>query len=132
VLATVVVAPELDPGDEAAVVAARAVTYFQIPGFGELLATTNGWDPAPLDRLRAHPKLASLRGSADAVFSREELVEVSGALPAEWLATSSASGSGAECAARAREYLAAGADELILHGSTPERLAPLLHSNAVE
>jgi probable F420-dependent oxidoreductase len=114
VLATVVVAPELDPDDEAAVVAARAVTYFQIPGFGELLATTNGWDPAPLDRLRAHPKLASLRGSADAVFTREELVEVSGALPAEWLATSSASGSGAECAARARLYLAAGADELIL------------------
>ncbi|WP_312858246.1 TetR/AcrR family transcriptional regulator [Pseudonocardia pini] len=34
--------------------AARALTYFQIPGFGENLAAVNGWDPAPLATLRAH------------------------------------------------------------------------------
>jgi probable F420-dependent oxidoreductase len=130
--ATVVVAPELAPDEEAAVVAARAVTYFQIPGFGELLAATNGWEPGPLERLRAHPLMASLRGSADAVFTRAELVEVGGALPSEWLTSASASGSGSACAARTAEYLAAGADELILHGSTPAQLAPLLDSNTVE
>jgi hypothetical protein len=32
----------------------------------------------------------------------------------------------------AGEYLAAGADELILHGTSPAELAPMLDSNAVE
>jgi probable F420-dependent oxidoreductase len=132
VCATVVVAPDLDADEETEVVAGRAVTYFQIPGFGELLAATNGWEPGPLERLRAHPLMASLRGSADAVFTRAELVEVGGALPSEWLTSASASGSGSACAARTAEYLAAGADELILHGSTPAQLAPLLDSNTVE
>jgi 5,10-methylenetetrahydromethanopterin reductase len=126
VCATVVVAPDLPPAEEQAVVAARAVTYFQIPGFGELLAGVNGWDPAPLGHLRAHPQLANLRGSADNAFTRDELADVAGRLPPDWLSSAAAAGSVAHCAARLDEYLAAGADELILHGTTPERLGPLL------
>jgi 5,10-methylenetetrahydromethanopterin reductase len=126
VYATVVVAPDLTPAEEEAVVAARAVTYFQIPEFGERLALLNGWDPAALEHLRAHPKLAGLRGSADSVFTRGELTEVSRRLPAEWLQTAAAVGSAEQCAARLGDYFAAGADELVLHGSTPELLGPLL------
>jgi len=126
VYATVVVAPDLTTAEEEAVVAARAVTYFQIPEFGERLAEVNGWDPAPLADLRAHPKLAGLRGSADNVFTRGELAEVSRTLPAEWLETAAAAGTASECATRLDDYLAAGADELILHGSTPELLGPML------
>jgi 5,10-methylenetetrahydromethanopterin reductase len=126
VYATVVVAPDLTAEEEEAVVAARAVTYFQIAGFGELLAEVNGWDQAPLARLRAHPKLADLRGAADNAFTRHELTDVSRSLPPEWLQTAAAAGSAAHCATRLGEYLDAGADELILHGSTPELLGPLL------
>jgi probable F420-dependent oxidoreductase len=126
VYATVVVAPDLPEAEEQAVVAARAVTYLQIPGFGERLAAVNGWDPKPLEYLRAHPMLANLRGAADGAFTRDELTEVGRRVPVEWLQSAAASGSAAHCAARLDDYFAAGADELILHGSTPDLLGPML------
>jgi 5,10-methylenetetrahydromethanopterin reductase len=126
VYATVVVAPDLTEAQEEAVVGGRAVTYFQIPAFGDRLAATNGWDPAALEQLRSHPKLANVRGSADNLFTRAELTEVSRLLPREWLETGAAVGSASTCAARVRAYLDAGADELILHGSTAELLGPLV------
>src|SRR6195952_3688223 len=73
VYATVVVACELPAAEELAVVGARAVTYYQIPGFGERLASVNGWDPEPLSRLRSHPVLAGVRGAADSVLTRDDL-----------------------------------------------------------
>jgi 5,10-methylenetetrahydromethanopterin reductase len=60
------------------------------------------------------------------VFTRDQLAEVSRLLPREWLETGAAVGSAATCARRLRAYLDAGADELVLHGSTPELLGPLL------
>jgi 5,10-methylenetetrahydromethanopterin reductase len=126
VYATVVVAPDLTEAEEEAVVGGRAVTYFQIPTFGDLLADTNGWDRTKLEGLRSHPKLANLRGSADNVFTRAELTEVSRLLPRDWLEAGAAIGTASECAGRVWEYLDAGADELVLHGSTPELLGPLV------
>lgn len=125
VAATVVVAPDLPATEERAVVAARAVTYFDIPGFGELLCRTNGWDEAPLAHLRAHPQLASQPGRADVHFTRQELLDVTDRLPGTWLRDAAAAGPASDVAARLREYLQAGADELILHGATPELLGPL-------
>jgi probable F420-dependent oxidoreductase len=122
VVATVVTAPDLDADAELAVVGGRAVTYFQIPNFGELLAGVNGWDMSPLSTLRAHPLLAGLHGSADNRFTKDQLGEVSRTLPQEWLASGAAVGSAAQCADRLREYVAAGADEIIIHGATPELL----------
>jgi probable F420-dependent oxidoreductase len=130
ICATVVVAPDLAEDEQVEVVAARAVTYFQIPGFGELLASVNGWDAAPLEHLRAHPQLAGLRGTADNVFTREQLTDVAARLPDEWLSSASATGSAAECAQRLSEFLALGADELIVHGITPERLGPTVQALA--
>jgi 5,10-methylenetetrahydromethanopterin reductase len=126
VYSTVVVAPDLAIDEETAIVGGRAVTYFQIPSFGEQLAGVNGWDTAPLDTLRSHPQLANIRGSADNAFTRAELAEVSSLLPREWLETGAAIGPAAECARRVREYLDAGADEVVMHGSTPELLGPLV------
>jgi 5,10-methylenetetrahydromethanopterin reductase len=126
IYATVVVAPDLTPEEEGAVVGGRAVTYFQIPSFGEQLAGANGWDLSALDRLRSHPQLEGLRGSADNVFTRDKLTEVSRLLPPEWLEEGAAVGSAGTCARRLHEYLDAGADELVLHGSTPELLGPTL------
>jgi alkanesulfonate monooxygenase SsuD/methylene tetrahydromethanopterin reductase-like flavin-dependent oxidoreductase (luciferase family) len=126
VYAIVVTAPDLTAREEAAVVAARAVTYFQIKGFGEQLAGVNEWETAPLEKLRAHPMLADLRGSADGAFTRDELLEVGQLLPKAWLDSASATGSASRCADRISSYLDAGADEVILHGSTPELLGPTL------
>jgi probable F420-dependent oxidoreductase len=124
VYATVVTAPDLPEREELEIVGARAVTYFQIPAFGDLLAGANGWDASLLDALRSHPLMAGLRGSADTFFTRDQLREVSLALPPVWLASASATGTASHCAARWQDYLDAGADELVLHGSTPELLGP--------
>jgi 5,10-methylenetetrahydromethanopterin reductase len=114
VYATVVVACDLPAAEEIEVVGARAVTYYQIPGFGERLTGVNRWDPEPLTRLRSHPLLAGVRGSADSVLTREGLVDVASVLPAAWTGEAAAVGS-------ARHY-----HEVVLHGSTPDRLGGLL------
>jgi probable F420-dependent oxidoreductase len=126
VYATVVVACELPPEEELAVVGARAVTYYQIPGFGERLAAVNGWDLEPLALLRSHPLLAGLRGSADSVLTREELVEVASVLPPAWTGDAAAVGSALDCHEAFERYREAGADELVLHGSTPDQVGVLL------
>jgi 5,10-methylenetetrahydromethanopterin reductase len=125
VYATVVVACALPANEELAVVGARAVTYYQIPGFGERLAAVNGWDPGPLTRLRSHPLLDGIKGSADSVLTREQLVSVASVLPAAWTGDAAAIGSASACHEVFRRYREAGAEELVLHGSTPDRLEPL-------
>ena len=60
--------------------------------------------------------------SADKALPRSELIELSGALPPDWLPSSSAVGDAPTCAHRLHEYLDAGADELLLHGTTAEHL----------
>jgi probable F420-dependent oxidoreductase len=126
VVATVVTAPDLTADQELAVVGGRAVTYYQIPEFGELLAAVNGWDEAGLERLRSHPLLADLRGAADSHFTKDQLAEVSRSLPDEWLREGAAVGSAGACAARLQKYLDAGADEIIIHGAVPDLLGPTM------
>ncbi|BBX27006.1 TIGR03857 family LLM class F420-dependent oxidoreductase [Mycolicibacterium alvei] len=125
VYATVVVACDLPAADELAVVGARAVTYYQIPGFGERLAAVNGWDVEPLQSLRSHPLLADIKGSADSVLTREQLVEVASVLPTAWTGEAAAVGSALRCHQVFASYREAGADELVLHGSTPDLIGPL-------
>jgi 5,10-methylenetetrahydromethanopterin reductase len=126
VYATVVVACDLPADEEVAVVGARAVTYYQIPGFGERLATVNQWDPDALGRLRSHALLAGIRGSADSVLSREELIEVASTLPTDWTEGAAAVGTASNCHQVFERYRDAGADELVLHGMTPDRMGSSL------
>jgi probable F420-dependent oxidoreductase len=122
----IIVAPDLPKDEEDAVVGGRAVTYFELPGFGEMIVDINGWDRAPLERLRSHPQIANLHGKpADQAFTRQELVEVSRLLPAEWITEGAAVGTAAACANQLRDYLNAGADEILLHGSAPKDMGPL-------
>ncbi|HEX3705860.1 MAG TPA: TIGR03857 family LLM class F420-dependent oxidoreductase [Mycobacteriales bacterium] len=130
VYATVVTASGLPAEEEAAVVGGRAVTYFQIPGFGEQLVQINGWDTEPLRRLREHPQLSGIRGAADSVRTRDQLTEAADALPREWLAAASAVGSPQDCARRLGEFVHAGADELVLHGSTPDQLGDVVRATS--
>jgi 5,10-methylenetetrahydromethanopterin reductase len=128
VYATVVVACDLPAAEEVAVAGARAVTYYQLPGFGERLAAVNEWDPEPLRRLRSHPRLAGVKGSADSVLTRDQLVDVASVLPTEWISRAAALGSASACIEVFERYRDAGADELVLHGSTPDELEPLFRA----
>jgi 5,10-methylenetetrahydromethanopterin reductase len=125
--ATVVTACDLTADEADLAVRSRAAGYFHVSGLGDALARANGWEVAELARYRAHPAFAALNGrQADKALSREQLVAVSRSLPHAWIERSAAQGGAATCAATLRDYLDAGADELILHGSTAERLGTLV------
>jgi probable F420-dependent oxidoreductase len=124
VYATVITITSPTP-DDLDILAGRAVTYLQPPVHGERILHLNGWDLAPLTRLRAHPLIAGLGDTlADQAYSPKDLAQVGQLIPQHWLTSSTAAGSPSFCAERLSEYLEAGADELILHGTPPDRLEP--------
>lgn len=126
VCATVVAAPDSDSTEADLAVRARGAGYFHVAGLGDALVRANGWDEADLATYRAHPMFASLNGAqADKTFSREQLIEVSRALPSHWIEDASAVGDAQACGAVVRSYLGSGATEIVLHGSTPERFREL-------
>lgn len=101
----------------------RMATYLQ--GYGDLMVSTNGWDPAPLARFRADPFVASFGKAIDAHATTEELEHVATLIPEEWLAPA-ASGTPAQCADAVLHQLDLGADSVILHGASPDELAPIV------
>ncbi|MCU1368996.1 MAG: Phthiodiolone/phenolphthiodiolone dimycocerosates ketoreductase [Ilumatobacteraceae bacterium] len=101
----------------------RLATYLQ--GYGDLLVRTNGWDPAALERFRADPLVATFPGAIDVLADPDQLAHIGGLLPDEWLAPA-ATGSPQRCAEAIRAQLDLGVDGVILHGSPPEDLAPVL------
>ena len=100
----------------------RMATYLQ--GYGALLVRTNGWDPATLERILADPIVSSVRG-LDVVGTPEQLEHVATLIPDQWLAPS-ATGSPEQCVEAVRRQFDLGCDGVILHGATPEELAPVL------
>ncbi|MDQ1695783.1 MAG: hypothetical protein QOJ03_1136 [Frankiaceae bacterium] len=124
---TVVVAADLSADEVAVKVRGRLVTYLDAPLLGSSLVKANGWDQGVLDRLAAHPLIKALDGrTADGSLSPEQLVEVSEVIPEDWFSSGAAVGSVADCASRLRHYLDAGVEEMIIHGSTPDLLAPTI------
>ncbi|MEY2943227.1 MAG: hypothetical protein RLY97_1241 [Pseudomonadota bacterium] len=122
----IIVAPDLPKPEEDAVVRGRAITYFELPGFGDLIVEINEWDKSVLDQIRAHPKIASLNGKpADQAYTRQELVDVGELLPQQWIDEGAAVGTAAHCADQLMAYLDAGADEILLHGAGPKDMGPL-------
>ncbi|MFT4201579.1 TIGR03857 family LLM class F420-dependent oxidoreductase [Gordonia sp. (in: high G+C Gram-positive bacteria)] len=102
---------------------ARLATYLQ--GYGDLLVSTNGWDPAVLTRFRADPVVLSVPGGIDHKATPEQIEHIATLIPDEWLEPA-ATGSPAQCAARVREELGHGADAVIMHGATPDELEPVI------
>jgi hypothetical protein len=112
-------------------VRARLVTYLNAPKLGESLVEANGWDRRILDDLAGHPLIVALEGrTADGGLDEEQLVEVSRVIPQEWFDEGAAVGTQQHCAQVLRTLLAAGADELIVHGSTPDMLGPTVQAFA--
>lgn len=103
----------------------RLATYLQ--GYGDLLVSTNRWDPAVLARFRADPMVASFPGAIDAKADTAQLEHIAALLPDEWLA-SAATGSAQHCAEMVRGQLDLGADGVILHGASPAELAPVVEA----
>jgi probable F420-dependent oxidoreductase len=124
--AIVITAPDLSPEEELAVVNARMITHLDFDGIGELIMKENGWDPEPLHRLLRRDELQG--GTADQRFHRSELVELGAQLPREWVETGCVVGPAAHCVTRLREYLDAGVDHIVLHGSGPAELEGLVRA----
>lgn len=102
----------------------RLATYLQ--GYGEVLVRANGWDLTVLERFRDHELVRGHPGAFDAIGTVEELTRLrEEVFPEEWLAAS-ATGDADSCARRIQDQLDAGADSVILHGATPDELAPVL------
>jgi probable F420-dependent oxidoreductase len=123
IYAAVVTAPSLPADEERAVVGARALTYLQAPGFGDLLVRLNGWDTSVLGRLRSHLSL-SAAGAETSRHATEQggPAEAAALIPSEWIRASAAVGTPAACARRLKAYLDVGVDEVVLHGTNPSAL----------
>ncbi|HEV3354864.1 MAG TPA: TIGR03857 family LLM class F420-dependent oxidoreductase [Acidimicrobiales bacterium] len=123
---SVITAPDLDDLETRALAHARAVTYLDAPGYGEMLVQLNGWDPAVLARLRDHDQFNDMSTAvSDLSFHRTELLGPAALVPDEWMEESCALGAVTTCVDTLRRFRAAGADELVTYGSTPSQNAKL-------
>lgn len=122
-----VMATVLEPDRETYLkkIVARMATYMQAPGYAEMLVALNDWDPKVLEDFRAHPVVSSMPGGIDSVATLEQLEEIEKLIPEEWL-SAAAVGSAEECAARIVQELDGGANEVCIHGSTPDEFAPVI------
>ena len=105
----------------------RLATYLQ--AYGDLMVSTNNWDPAVLRRFREDAFVRGFAGALDAKATTAELEHVAGLIPDEWLAPS-ANGSAAQCASAVRNQLALGCDGVIMHGASPTELEPIIGAYA--
>ncbi|MFE9925374.1 hypothetical protein ACFYQA_28515 [Streptomyces sp. NPDC005774] len=103
----------------------RLATYLQV--YGDLLVSTNQWDPALLERFRTSDVVNELGGWADAVGTPEQYERIRKVLPAEWL-DCAATGTPAECADRVRRQFDLGVDGVIMHGATPTELRSVVEA----
>jgi probable F420-dependent oxidoreductase len=101
----------------------RLATYLQ--AYGDLMVSTNRWDPAVLDAFRADEMVSNIGGAIDAIATTEQLEHIATLFPDEWLAPA-ATGSTSACATAVRRQIDLGADAVIMHGATPTELAPIL------
>jgi probable F420-dependent oxidoreductase len=101
----------------------RMATYLQ--GYGDLMVATNRWDPEVLARFRADPVVSSFPGAIDAKAEPDTLAHVATLIPEEWLEPA-ATGTPERCAERVLRQFDLGVDGVIMHGATPDELAPVV------
>ena len=102
---------------------ARLATYLQ--GYGDLMVSTNDWDPAVLQRFRADEVVTSIGGGIDQKATAAQIEHIATLLPDEWLEPA-ATGTAQQCVDRIRREFDYGADAVILHGATPQELEPVV------
>lgn len=107
----------------------RLATYLH--AYGDLMVSTNRWDPAVLERFRADEVVSTFPGAIDDKATTEQLQQVATLIPDEWLAPA-ATGTPDQCAAAVQHQLDLGADGVILHGAAPKDLEPVIRTSAPE
>ena len=90
------------------------------------IITINGWDASLLDPILATglEDLESQQVSLDTL--RAKMIEASSLIPAQWITEGAAMGTAESVAKRLLEYRAVGADEILLHGATADKLEGLV------
>jgi 5,10-methylenetetrahydromethanopterin reductase len=101
----------------------RLASYLR--GYGDILLQANGWDPEVLTRVRADEFMRSFKGSIDAHATSDQLRHVASLIPGEWL-EASARGTIVQCAQAVAREFDYGVTGVIMHGATPEELAPVV------
>ncbi|MFM8564091.1 MAG: TIGR03857 family LLM class F420-dependent oxidoreductase [Acidimicrobiia bacterium] len=101
----------------------RLATYLQ--AYGDLMVSTNHWDPAVLERFREDDFVRGFRGALDNAATTEDLQRVAPLIPDEWLAPA-ATGTAEQCVAAIRGQFDLGVDGVIMHGASPDDLAPIV------
>lgn len=101
----------------------RMGTYLQ--AYGDLMVSTNQWNPAVLERFRASELVSTFQGSIDQNATTEQLQQIAELIPEEWLA-SSATGSAEQCVDSINHQFELGCDGVILHGASPTDLEPVV------
>jgi alkanesulfonate monooxygenase SsuD/methylene tetrahydromethanopterin reductase-like flavin-dependent oxidoreductase (luciferase family) len=129
IVAPVVTAPDMDDVETRSISAGRLVTYLQYALYGDVLATTNGWDLDVVREMRAHPQLMGAPRAADLTYHRHQMIDGPGAvLPWSWILDCSAIGSVDDCVRSLQRFIDAGADEIATYGSTPRQNAKLIEA----
>ncbi len=107
----------------------RLATYLQ--AYGDLMVETNRWNPGALAAFRADELVANFRGAIDVSATTDQLEHIATLIPDEWLAPS-ATGSPVQCARAVHGQFDLGADAVILHGASPDELAPVVDAYAAD
>jgi probable F420-dependent oxidoreductase len=121
VLATV--GDHIEEGKRLMKTVGRLASYLR--GYGDLLVRVNDWDRSVLERFRADPFVQSFPAAFDARATTGELEHLASLIPDEWM-TPAATGSPEQCAAAILHQFDLGCDSVILHGASPDELAPIL------
>ena len=101
----------------------RMATYLQ--AYGDLMVRTNDWDPDILKKFRENELVRNFQGALDQNGTTEQLEQVAGLIPEDWLAAS-AGGTPDQCVAAINHQLDLGCDGVILHGASPVDLEPIV------
>src|SRR5882724_2575748 len=99
----------------------RLATYLQ--GYGDVLVKVNDWDPSVLERFRADPMVAGFMGAIDDRADTAQLEHIATLIPEQWM-TSAALGTPERCAAEVARQFDLGVSGVIMHGASPDELAP--------
>lgn len=110
----------------------RMNTYILFPAMFDAICDANGWNRADADRLRAalarfdSERKAGTMGDESTTRDLDELRQMAALYPKAWIGEGNAVGTGEDGARAARDRLAAGADGVLFHGSTPAEMAGVL------
>jgi 5,10-methylenetetrahydromethanopterin reductase len=110
----------------------RINTYLLFPPMFDVICDANGWPRSDAERLRRLLKEIDgkrdrgLMGDESTSRKLDDLRQMLRNFPSNWIDDGCAVGTATQCAAKIRERLDAGADGVLIHGSTPDYLHSLL------